>query len=122
MAKKEITISDEPQSVGFAREKYGDRMRGTKLNGVSPMSGETIQDKVRRAKRQDEPIRDVAEIIYTARSAGVVFGHDIRSDKWAVRAASKNTIDVNKLEERQIAMYTALGLNPDGTSKVPEGN
>lgn len=72
--------------------------------------------KIARAKRQGEMISDTAEIIYTPRSAGVIFGHDIRDDKWTIRAAAKNTIDVDKLEQRQKIMYKAQGLNEDGTT------
>ena len=57
--------------------------------------------KIQRAKKQGELIKDVAEIIYTPRKAGVILGHDITEDKWLIRAAAKNTIDVDKLEKRQ---------------------
>ena len=57
--------------------------------------------KIQRAKKQGELIKDVAEIIYTPRNAGVIIGHDITADKWLIRAAAKTTIDVDKLEKRQ---------------------
>lgn len=73
----------------------------TKLVGIEPREGELLITKIQRVKRQGELIKDVAEIIYTPRSAGVVIGHDITADKWLIRAASKTTIDVDKLEKRQ---------------------
>ena len=73
----------------------------TKLIGTEPREGELLITKIQRAKKQGELIKDVAEIIYTPRSAGVIIGHDITADKWLIRAAAKNTIDVDKLEKRQ---------------------
>lgn len=87
----------------------------TNLTGIKPFEGETIMDKINRAKKQGEPIRDVADVMYTARTAGVLWGHDIRTDKWRDAAAAKTTIDVNKLEQRQKHINKALGLNDDGT-------
>lgn len=72
----------------------------TKVRGNEPIEGETMIDKIRRAKHAGEPITDVAEIIYTPRSAGVLNDHDIRTDKWVIRAMAKSTIDVEKFKER----------------------
>lgn len=91
----------------------------TNLTGRTPVKGETIMDKIARAKRHGEMIKDTAEIVYTPRSAGVVFGHDIRDDKWAVRAAAKTTIDVDKLDVRKKIMFKAQGLNEDGSPPEP---
>ena len=55
-----------------------------------------------------EIIRDAAEIIYTPRKAGVIIGHDIRTDKWELRAMSKMTLDVDKLNHREKL------INPEG--------
>lgn len=73
----------------------------TKLTGTEPREGELLITKIQRAKRHGELIKDVAEIIYTPRSAGVIIGHDITEDKWLIRAAAKTTIDVDKLDKRQ---------------------
>ena len=69
--------------------------------GTEPREGELLITKIQRAKKQGELIKDVAEIIYTPRSAGVIIGHDITADKWLIRAAAKTTIDVDKLDKRQ---------------------
>ena len=73
----------------------------TKLIGTEPREGELLITKIARAKKQGELIKDVAEIIYTPRKAGVILGHDITEDKWLIRAAAKNTIDVDKLDKRK---------------------
>ena len=72
----------------------------TRLVGIEPREGELLITKIQRAKKQGELIKDVAEIIYTPRNAGVIIGHDITADKWLIRAAAKTTIDVDKLEKR----------------------
>lgn len=95
--------------------------RRTILTGIQPTSGETIEQKVARAKRSGELIRDTAEIIYTPRSAGVIYNHDPRSDKWEIRGNAKNTLDVDKLSERLKVMNKAMGLNEDGSVIEPDG-
>ena len=91
----------------------------TNLRGRVPTKGETIMSKIARAKRQGEMISDTAEIVYTPRSAGVIFGHDVKDDKWAIRAAAKTTIDVDKLDQRKKIMFKAQGLNEDGSTPEP---
>ena len=59
----------------------------TKLIGIEPREGELLITKIQRAKKHGELIKDVAEIIYTPRKAGVILGHDITMDKWLIRAA-----------------------------------
>ena len=56
-------------------------IRTTKLTGIEPREGELLITKIQRAKKQGELIKDVAEIIYTPRSAGVIIGHDVTMDK-----------------------------------------
>ena len=73
----------------------------TRLVGIEPREGELLITKIQRAKKHGELIKDVAEIIYTPRSAGVIIGHDVTMDKWLIRAAAKNTIDVDKLDKRK---------------------
>lgn len=86
----------------------------TGLRGITPREGELIITKISRAKRQGELIKDAAEIIYTPRKAGVIIGHDIRADKWIIRAAAKTTLDVDKLEQRQKL------INPEIENTTPE--
>ena len=49
----------------------------TKLTGIEPREGELLITKIQRAKKHGELIKDVAEIIYTPRKAGVITGHDM---------------------------------------------
>lgn len=83
-------------------------------HGIEPKSGELLITKITRAKRQGELIKDVAEIIYTPRKAGVILGHDIRQDKWIQKALAKTTIDVDKLEKRLKLMEPETGEAKEG--------
>ena len=85
----------------------------TVLTGLAPTDGELLITKIARAKKNGEIIRDAAEIIYTPRKAGVIIGHDIRMDKWDLRAVSKMTLDVDKLSHREKL------INPETGDDVP---
>ena len=85
----------------------------TILTGLAPTDGELLITKIARAKKNGEVIRDAAEIIYTPRKAGVITGHDIRADKWDLRAMSKMTLDVDKLNHREKL------INPDTGDDIP---
>ena len=73
----------------------------TILTGLAPTDGELLITKIARAKKNGEIIKDAAEIIYTPRKAGVIIGHDIHMDKWEIRAMSKMTLDIDKLNQRE---------------------
>ena len=85
----------------------------TVLTGLAPTDGELLITKIARAKKNGEIIRDAAEIIYTPRKAGVIIGHDIRTDKWELRAMSKMTLDTDKLDHREKL------INPDAGDDIP---
>ena len=85
----------------------------TVLTGLAPTDGELLITKIARAKKNGEIIRDAAEIIYTPRKAGVIIGHDIRMDKWELRAISKMTLDTDKLDHREKL------INPDTGDDIP---
>ena len=85
----------------------------TILTGLAPTDGELLITKIARAKKNGEVIRDAAEIIYTPRKAGVIIGHDIRMDKWDLRAVSKMTLDTDKLDQRNKL------INPDKGDDSP---
>ena len=85
----------------------------TVLTGLDPTDGELLVTKIARAKKNGEIIKDAAEIIYTPRKAGVIIGHDIRTDKWELRAVSKMTLDVDKLNHREKL------INPDTGDDIP---
>ena len=48
------------------------------------LEGETIEQKVERIMSNNEPIEDVAPLIYTERADGVQPQYDIRTDRWEV--------------------------------------
>ena len=85
----------------------------TVLTGLAPTDGELLITKIARAKKNGEIIKDAAEIIYTPRKAGVIIGHDIHMDKWEIRALSKMTLDIDKLNHREKL------VSPDTGDDVP---
>ena len=84
----------------------------TVLTGLAPTDGELLITKIARAKKNGEIIRDAAEIIYTPRTAGIIIGHDIRMDKWEIRAVSKMTLDVDKLNHREKLINSEVNDDP----------
>ena len=84
----------------------------TVLTGLAPTDGELLITKIARAKKNGEVIRDAAEIIYTPRKAGVIIGHDIRMDKWELRAVSKMTLDIDKLDHREKLINPEVNDDP----------
>ena len=84
----------------------------TILTGLAPTDGELLITKIARAKKNGEIIRDAAEIIYTPRKAGVIIGHDIRMDKWELRAVSKMTLDTDKLDHREKLINPEVNDDP----------
>jgi hypothetical protein len=44
--------------------------------------GEPIENKIKRALENGEPIEDGSELIFTERQEGVQHEYNIRSDKW----------------------------------------
>ena len=84
----------------------------TVLTGLAPTDGELLITKIARAKKNGEVIRDAAEIIYTPRKAGVIIGHDIRMDKWELRAVSKMTLDTDKLDHREKLINPEVDNDP----------
>ena len=84
----------------------------TVLTGLAPTDGELLITKIARAKKNGEIIKDAAEIIYTPRKAGVIVGHDIRMDKWELRAVSKMTLDTDKLDHREKLINPEVNNDP----------
>lgn len=52
--------------------------------------GETIENKIERMMNNNEPIGDIADIIYTERKDGVLPEYDIRTDKWDLAIDAMN--------------------------------
>lgn len=63
--------------------------------------GETIEEKVRRVTRQNEPIEDGAERIYTERKDGVLPEYNIRTDRFELAVDAMDTIAKSKLASRE---------------------
>jgi len=71
--------------------------------------GETIETKVRRITRQNEPITDGAERIYTERKDGVRPEYNIRTDRWELAADATDYITKSKIADRTAKMEALKG-------------
>lgn len=62
------------------------------IKGRPVKDGESIEVKVRRILTNKEPITDGAPLIYTEKSAGVMAGYNIRTDRWELATDAMDKI------------------------------
>ena len=68
------------------------------------VEGETIETKVLRISRNQEPIKDGAPTIYTDRKDGVLPEYDPRTDRWEVAVDAMDKVvkmNIAQREQRQ---------------------
>lgn len=66
--------------------------------------GETIEMKVERVTRDNEPISDGAEIIYTERKHGVRPEYNIRTDRFDMAVDAMDKVSKNAILKRQTSI------------------
>lgn len=86
----------------------------SKLTGIVPYIGETIEEKMRRIMNNREPITDGAPIIYTERQEGVNPLYDIRTDKWDAVLEATTEIHNKHINKR------LQGIGERGYDKMSE--
>lgn len=74
----------------------------TNIQTVKLKRGETIEQKVRRIKSNDEPIKDGVEASYTEREDGVPPDNDPRTDKWDAAIGATDKAAKNTLTQREL--------------------
>lgn len=79
--------------------------------------GETIEEKVYRVKNDNEPIRDGAPQIYTARKDGVQAQYDIRTDRFEIALEATDKIQKSKTAEREAREKTVGEQAQEGMAK-----
>ena len=62
---------------------------------------ESLEQKIHKALRGNEPINDSVQIIYTNRKDGVQPGYKIRTDRFEVAIEASDRITQNKLAKRE---------------------
>ena len=65
-------------------------------------TGETIEAKVRRIMKNNEPIKDKAPIVYTERKDGIMPEYNIRTDKWEIAVEAQTKIADGYLQKREM--------------------
>lgn len=82
--------------------------------------GESIEDKIKRAIENQEPIDDSVELIFTERNDGVGHLYNPRGDKWeeAVKAMGQNA--KSKLAQRKEILEKKNKLENPGTPESQE--
>lgn len=62
---------------------------------------ESIEQEMRRARSNKEPIKATAKITYNDRKDGVLPQHDIRTDRFMIAMMATDKIHASKAAERQ---------------------
>ena len=70
--------------------------------------GESIEEKVRKAIANKEPIEATAPMIYNSKDEGVNPAHDIRTDKWDIALDA-----IDKFQKSVIAKSGNFPEEPD---------
>ena len=69
--------------------------------------GESIEQKLRRVTTSNEPIENVAPMIYTERKDGVLPECDIRTDRWDVAQSAMDAVTRSNIAKREQAAQPA---------------
>lgn len=71
-----------------------------RLQSVTTFEGETIEQKMRRAMDNQEPIKDGAPLIYTERKEGVRPEFNPRTDRFEIAVEAMDKVTKSKLAKR----------------------
>jgi len=71
------------------------------LTGKELETGESIEEKVRRAMTTGAPIEAISPMLYTERKEGVKPEYDIRADKFEIAQKAMTTIAEGSRTKRQ---------------------
>lgn len=87
----------------------------TQINSREAEEGETIETKVMRILKNNEPIKDGAPIIFTDRKDGIKPQYDIRTDRFELAIEATDNITKSHLAKRELAIgeRTYDTMNPD---------
>lgn len=75
--------------------------------------GETIETKIERITKNNEPITDGAPLIYMDRRDGVSAAHDIRTDRWDIAIDAMDVVAKTKISKRmEVVKQNTQGTEP----------
>lgn len=69
-------------------------------------NGESIEEKMRKVTQTNEPIENVAPLIYTERKDGVLPECDIRTDRWDIAQEAMGAVEKSITAKREAAAQT----------------
>ena len=69
-------------------------------------AGESMEEKMRRVTTTNEPIENVAPMIYTERKDGVLPECDIRTDRWEIAQEAMGAVEKSITAKREQAAET----------------
>lgn len=81
-----------------------------KLVSVPKFEGETIEQKMRRAMDNKEPIKDGAPLIYTERKEGVRPEFNPRTDRFEIAVDAMDKVTKSKLAKRSAKIVPINGV------------
>lgn len=84
--------------------KYGKREYKTTIKTDFLAEGESIEMKMRRVTTTNEPIENVAPMIYTERKDGVLPECDIRTDRFNIAQEAMDKVSKSYAAKRENAM------------------
>lgn len=80
---------------------------------------ESLEEQMKRARSNKEPIKATARLTYNDRKDGVLPQHDIRQDRFEIAMMATDKIHATKAAQRMGADYPEK-YNPDGTLKAAQ--
>lgn len=87
--------------------KKGNKIVKTKIKTSSLEMGESIEEKMRRVTNSNEPIENVAPILYTDYKDGVLPQCDPRTDRFEIAQESMDKVSKSYAAKRENAMKQA---------------
>lgn len=72
---------------------------------------DSIEQEMRRARSNKEPIKATAKITYNDRKEGVLPQHDIRTDRFEIALMATDKIHASKYAERQSLDFPVVDEN-----------
>lgn len=75
--------------------------------------GESIEEKMRRVTADNEPIENVAPLLFTERKDGVLAECDIRTDRWEIAQDAMTAVEKSITAKRQAKADTEVKAQED---------
>ena len=88
------------------------QIKYTSMECIRTYEGESIEDKVLRITKNNEPIEDTAPLIYTEKKDGVLPQHDIRTDKWEVAQEAMDQVNKTRITKTVESKKSIDETNP----------